>query len=285
MESDFVTPTVVQSIVKAEVDMQISTAKQYPRSLGVFHREAQDMACLSEDIASRCKYALKREGKIIAGPSVRFAEIVLSAWGNARAGSRIVSEDDRFVVAQGFFHDLERNVFITSDVRRRITGKRGRYNDDMIGTTSNAAGSIALRNAIFKGIPQALWSPIMEAVDRTIAGDEKTLTTRRKAALDFVKGMGAKEPFVLAALDVKSAEDVGINELSILKGMITAIRDGESTIEEQFPDPAKIEEKRAEKGMAGLKAAVDSATLPQEGPKEAAGATKTADPTLVLVKK
>lgn len=56
------------------------------------------------------------------------------------------------MTAQGVFHDLERNVAITYEVRRRIVDKNGRrYKPDMIGVTANAACSIALRNAILRG--------------------------------------------------------------------------------------------------------------------------------------
>ncbi|MFN8826683.1 MAG: hypothetical protein ACK501_17070, partial [Planctomycetota bacterium] len=47
---------------------------------------------------------------------------------------------------------------------RRITGKNGRrYSSDMIGVTGNAACSIALRNAVFRGIPRAFWIDIYDA--------------------------------------------------------------------------------------------------------------------------
>ena len=46
--------TAVYLITKAEVDMQISTAKAFPRSLKTFMDEALSMATLTEDIAQSC---------------------------------------------------------------------------------------------------------------------------------------------------------------------------------------------------------------------------------------
>src|SRR5262245_11187920 len=150
------TATALESLNRSEIDIQIATARKYPRSLLKFKNDAEAMACLDEETASSCFYALKRAEKPIEGPSVRLAEIVASAWGNLRSGARIIAEDEKFVVAQGACHDLEKNVAFQVEVRRRITDKNGRrYSDDMITTTCNAACSIALRNAIFKAIPGA----------------------------------------------------------------------------------------------------------------------------------
>lgn len=143
-------------LVKGEIDMQIATAHKYPRSITQFRRDVMDMVTISEAVAQECIYALPRDNKVIEGPSARFAEVVASAWGNSRAGARVVSDQGEFVTAQGVFHDLQKNVAITYEVQRRITGKGGkRYSADMIGVTANAACSIALRNAILKGVPKA----------------------------------------------------------------------------------------------------------------------------------
>jgi hypothetical protein len=104
----------------------------------------------------------------------------------------------------------------------------------MIGVTGNAACSIALRNAVFKGVPKAFWSDIYEAARRAAVGDIKTLANKRKDALDFVQKMGATPDMVVAALGVGGIQDIGLDELATLKGIITAIRDGETTVEQAF---------------------------------------------------
>lgn len=228
-------PAALTLIAKAELDQQITTARAYPRSLKRFVNECLDMATLNENVAAGCIYALPRDGKTIEGPSARLAEIVASAWGNCRAGARVVDEGPEFITAQGVFHDLERNVAITYEVRRRITGRDGkRFKADMIGVTGNAACSIALRNAVFKGVPKAFWSDIYEAARRAAVGDIKTLANKRSDALAYVQKMGATPDMVVAALGVGGVEDIGLDELATLKGIITAIRDGETSIEQAF---------------------------------------------------
>jgi hypothetical protein len=129
--------SLVQMVSKAELDQQITTALAHPRSVKKFRQKCLELATLTAQIADECIYALPRkengQTKMIEGPSARLAEIVAHSWGNCRAGARVVDEGREFITAQGVFHDLETNTCITYEVRRRITGKYGRYNADMIG--------------------------------------------------------------------------------------------------------------------------------------------------------
>lgn len=222
---------------RSEIEQQITTAHKFPRSLKQFRTDVLDMVTLSESIAQECIYMLPRDGKVIEGPSARFAEVVVSAWGNSRAGARVVDDSGDFVTAQGVFHDLQRNVAITYEVQRRIVDRQGRrYKPDMIGVTANAACSIALRNAILKGIPKAFWSEMYEAAKATVGGDIKTLPTRRKAALEAFKKHGVSKEQVFAKLGVKGEEDIGLDQIVLLGGMLTAIKEGDTTAESAFGD-------------------------------------------------
>lgn len=220
---------------KSEIDMQIATAHKYPRSIVKFRQEVLQMVTLNEQVASECIYALPRDGKTIEGPSARFAEVVASAWGNGRAGARVVSDQGDFVTAQGVYHDLQRNVAITYEVQRRIVNRSGnRFSADMIGVTANAACSIALRNAILKGIPKAFWADMYDAARSTAMGDVKTLANRRADALAAFQKYGVTPEQVFAKLGVSGVEDISLEHLLLLRGMLTAIKDGDTTPEQAF---------------------------------------------------
>lgn len=228
---------MVAVISRAEIDQQIATAKKYPRSIKRFVDEALAMVTLNESIAQQCIYALPRDGKTIEGASARFGEIVASAWGNCRAGARVVNEGAEFVTAQGVFHDLERNVAITYEVQRRITDSKGRrYKPDMIGVTANAACSIALRNSILKGIPKAFWEPLYQKARAVVAGDIKTLANKRAEAIKQFAIFGVTEPQILAKLGRQGAADITVDDLVVLFGLLTAIRDGDTTPEQAFAE-------------------------------------------------
>lgn len=227
--------SMVSMISRAEIDQQIATAKKYPRSIKRFVDEATAMVTLNESIAQQCIYALPRDGKVVEGASARFAEIVASAWGNCRAGARVVNETGEFITAQGVFHDLERNVAITFEVQRRITNKSGkRFSADMIGVTGNAASSIALRNAILKGVPKAFWDNLYQKARAVVAGDIKTLANKRAEAIKQFQIYGVTEAQILAKLGREGVADIGIDDLVVLFGMLTAIRDGDTTPEQAF---------------------------------------------------
>lgn len=220
---------------KSEIDMQIATAHRFPRSIKKFRDEALAMVTLNENIAQECIYSLPRDGKNIEGPSARFAEVVASAWGNSRAGARVVNDQGDFVTAQGVFHDLERNVAITYEVQRRIVDKNGRrFKPDMIGVTANAACSIALRNSILKGVPKAFWSDLYEQARQTAIGDVQTLANRRSRALAVLQKYGVVKDQVFAFLGIAGEEDITIEHLATLFGITTALKEGDTTPEQAF---------------------------------------------------
>lgn len=246
--------TSLESMTKAEIDMQISTAKRYPRSIKQFMDTALQMVTLNEEVAASCNYALPRGGKIIEGASARFAEIIFSAWGNARAGARIVNEDARFVTSQGVCHDLQSNTMITFEVKRRVTNKAGKtFDDDMIGVTGNAAASIALRNAILKVIPKAYWQPLYNEARRVSMGDSKTLATRRADALAFMLKFGITLEMILAKFELKGVEDISLEHLSVLRAAATSIKDGEATAESLFPSDKPVDKVASDKGNDAVK--------------------------------
>ena len=223
------------AINRAEIDGQIATARAFPRSVSAFMREAKELVTLDADMAEACIYALPRDGKTVAGPSARFAEIIQNSFGNNRGGARVVAEEGDFIVAQGVYHDLEKNVQVTMEVRRRIVDKRGRrFKPDMIGVTGNAAASIAHRNAVLKGIPKALWLPIYEAARMVAVGDVTTLVDRRAKALAWFQNVNVTPAQVCQKLGVEGPDDIGLPELEILTGLRTAIRDGSLSPEAAF---------------------------------------------------
>lgn len=225
------------AINRAEIDGQIATARAFPRSVSAFLREAKELVTLDADMAEACIYALPRDGKTVAGPSARFAEIIQNSFGNNRGGARVVADEGDFIVAQGVYHDLEKNVQVTMEVRRRITDKHGRrFKPDMIGVTGNAAASIAHRNAVLKGIPKALWLPVYEAARQVAVGDVTTLVERRTKAVSWFQNVNVTPEQVCKKLGVEGLEDIGLPELEILTGLRTAIRDGQRPEEVFAPE-------------------------------------------------
>lgn len=248
-EVTIVSEGVAGAIVRSEVEAQLSAAHKYPRSPKRFLNEAIGLATLTQEVAEACIYSLPRGGKMIAGPSVRLAEIAASAYGNMQIGARVVDAEEREVVAQGVAWDMEKNLRVTIEARRRITNKHGkRYDDDMIVVTGNAAASIALRNAIFRVIPRAYIEQIYNRARLVAVGDAKSLASRRGEVLDRLGKLGVPIERVFSKLGVKGVEDIDLEHLEILIGLGTAIKGGEMPLDEAFPPVAPAPASPAQDG-------------------------------------
>jgi hypothetical protein len=275
---------------RSEIAMQVEFAHRFPRSISTFRKEALAMVTLTESIAGECIYALPRREKdgstkAIEGPSARFAEVMLHAWGNARAVARVVDESGEFVTAQGIFYDSQKNVALGYEVKRRIVDRNGnRFGPDMIGVTANAACSIALRNAILKGVPKAFWAEMYEAARRTVAGDQTSLANKRSNALKAFAPFGVTPEKILAKLGRAGVQDVTVDDLVTLNGFLTSIRDEGVTPEQMFaaddaqqlPAPAsgaldKINQEVTAKSSAAL--------LNKRKPEKVPAAAEPAGPT------
>lgn len=232
-------PALAIALSRTEIDASIATARAFPRSL----RRAMDtmttMATYNPMVAEACIYSLPRGGKQIRGPSIRFAEIVRHAWGNSRDGARVTFVDriERNVECEAMFHDLETNISTSASVRRTIELKRGRQTIDldMIQIAGAAGMSIARRNAILGGIPRFVWEPVMEAVERVIRGDEKTLGERRDAAVSYWAKTGIPTERLLKAIERDSVEAITLDDLVTMTGWRTALKAGETSLDEIFP--------------------------------------------------
>lgn len=223
--------SALATITKAEIDVQISTAHAYPRKLQQFRNKAMAMLTMNRQVAGECFYVIPRAGKTIEGPSVRLAEIVAASYGNLRSGARVVAEEAEFVVSQGICHDLENNVAVTFEVKRKITDRNGdRYNADMIGVTGNAASSIAFRNTVFRVVPKVLWVELYEAARRVAKGDAKTFEVQREATLVGFEKLKVSRKRIFEYLGIDGVQDMNADHLVTLIGIGNAIKSGEASI-------------------------------------------------------
>lgn len=261
--------STMTALARGEFESQMDAAHKYPRQISRVLREAASLAMLNEDVARSCIYGVPRDGKIISGPSVRLAEIMASSYGNMHVASRVVQDTGTEVVARGIAWDIEKNVKIEIETRRRITGKSGRrYSDDMVITTGNAACSIALRNAIFRVIPRALVDQVYAKARGVSVGDAKTLATRRADMVDRLQKIGVPFERIFPRVGAAKIEDIGLDQLEQLVGLGTAIKDGHTTIDEAFPPPEQSTEKAAalETKLKGKKAKGEPDATPAAAP-------------------
>ncbi len=238
---------VLQAINRSEVDMQIATAKQYPRHLPTVLNQIATLATLDAETAEDCFYILRRKGEgggnTIEGLSVRMAEIIAGAWGNLRVQTRIIGNDGKTITAQGVCHDLETNVAVSVEVKRRITDRNGRtYSEDMQVVTGNAASAIAFRNAVLKVVPKAVTKRVIADVKQVAMGQALDLETSRQRMVDYFGKLGVTEELLLEYLELKKREEIDKERVFELRALANAIKEGTTTVQEAFMQP--IEDRR-----------------------------------------
>jgi len=251
---------MLSAINRSEIDMQISTAKQYPRDIEMALKKIKILATIDSETAEDCFYALRRNGDLIEGVSVRLAEIIASSWGNLRVQTRITGNDGRTITATGICHDLESNLAVSVEVKRRITDKNGRtYNDDMQVLNGNAASAIAFRNAVLKVVPKAITKKVLQDIKNIAVGQAFDLETERNRAITFFKSLNVTVEQILEYLKIDDFEKIDQEKVLELRGLATAIKEGTTSIAESFP---KKNDKPSEKQTK-----VDAAMMQSEQPK------------------
>lgn len=220
---------------RSEIDVQIATAKQYPRNLSQVLKNIETLATMDEETAASCFYILRRQGKPIEGPSVRMAEIIASSWGNIRVQARIIANDGKMITAQGVCHDLESNYAVSSEVKRRITDKFGKtFSEDMQVVTGNAACAIAMRNAVFKVVPSALIKKVIGKAKEVSIGEATSLEETRAKMLAHFQKLGVDEKKIFDYLSVSKIDEIDTDMVVELRGLATALKEGTTTVQETF---------------------------------------------------
>lgn len=248
---------VLQALNRAEIDIQIATAKQYPRDINAVLNKIATYATMDRETAEDCFYVLRREDKqgnvnVIEGLSVRMAEIIAGAWGNIRVQARIIGNDGRQITAQAICHDLETNFAVSKEVKRSIVTKRGyTFSEDMQVVTGNAACSIALRNAVLTVIPKAVTKRIINDVKQVALGQSIDLEQSRQNVIQYFAKLGVKQEQLFLYLGVKSAQEIDKQKIFELRATANAIKEGTTTVEECFVKPALEAKKEAQAEAKG----------------------------------
>lgn len=240
LEMEVIPTSGIEAITRAEVDVQIATAHRFPRSMASFKKRALEMATLDEETAASCMYSRPvGGGKFAEGMSVRMAEIVGASYGNLRVGAMIISQTERQVVCRGFAHDLESNFASTSEVVEATIKKDGKpYDERMRVVIAKACLAKARRDATFQVVPKALCKPVETEARRVAIGDASTIAKRRGQVVTWIEKLGIDKARVWKALSIAGEDDIGIDQLTILTGLKTAIKDGEVSVDEAFPAEA-----------------------------------------------
>jgi hypothetical protein len=246
---------------KAIIDMQIATAKQYPRDLKRAIEKCITFVTMDKSISEKMFYTLKKGGKTIVGPSVNLAKIMAQQMGNMRVENRVVGFDATHVTCEAVCFDLETNYAVRTQIKKSIVGSSGRYSEDMCTITANAGNAIALRNAIFNCIGMDLVDKVYNAAKQNFVGDLSDinkLVARRTLLIETIKQNYASHKLtdeeIARAVGKETISHIKEEEIIVLIGLEKAIAEGEQTVETVFrptlrgtPAPPVVGDKSAER--------------------------------------
>lgn len=231
---------------RASIDMQIATAHQFPRSLAKFKENALALVTLDEETAASCLYrrpvGKDRNGQetYAEGMSIRMAEIVAGCYGNLRVGTRTLESTPRYVVVQGVAHDLETNYLSTAECKEATVRRDGKpYDERMRIVIEKAAAAKARRDAIFNVVPRASAKFLEVAAKNLLFGNASSITKWRTRIAAWVKTLGIDAQRVWNALSIEGADDLKQSEIETLIGIQNALKSGDTTLDEAFPEIEK----------------------------------------------
>lgn len=277
--------TALASQAKAAVEARYVMAVRQPRDMDLV-REKLLKECRRPGFAQAAIYH-KPVGQGVEGPSIRFAEAALRCLTNMLPETSTVYDDAEKRIMRVSVTDLEANLTYTKDVtisktveRKRLqrgeTPLKTRVNskgeqlfileatDDDILNKENALVSKALRTLGLRILPGDILDECM-AVCKKVRRDEdaKDPSAAKRALFDAFASLGVSADQIKDFLGHK-AEVLQPRELEELRGLYSALRDGETSWREimdakkpQEPETKKEEPQTGKKtGASAVKAAL-----------------------------
>lgn len=227
---------VEQTRATQEVQAALIIAKRFPRN----EADAYDKimkACKRPVLAEQAIYKLPISGKIMEGPSIRLAEVLIQAWGNAEFGIREISRDNNRSNCEAFCWDKETNImrkepFIVehhieknetvNNVKRKI--KKPVTDPVEIDRLIANRGGRKLRNCILNIIPGDVVDAAVKACRQTmVKGSGEPLSDRVRKAVAAFSELAVSREMIEERLghpvDITTAEEVA-DLLSIYNSLI-----------------------------------------------------------------
>lgn len=243
--------SVMQAQVEASVKARYSMALARPRDFFAVRERILNDARRPSFAA--CAIYHKPIGKGVEGPSIRFVEAALRAMGNVFTETVVTYDDAEKRIVRVSVTDLETNTYYNQDVTIQKTVERSsvkegekyiskRINsygkpvytvaatDDDILNKTNALISKAVRTLGLRIVPGDITDEAIYTARLTMANaDAKDPNEAKRKLVDAFAGRGIKVDELTEYLGHSLDASISPAELSELRNIYSAIRDGETT--------------------------------------------------------
>ncbi len=283
--------TVLAAQAKAQIEARYVMAERHPRDWDVV-RERMLKECRRPGFADVARYR-KPIGKGIEGPSIRFAETAIRLMGNVSVDQMTVYDDREKRIVRVTVVDCETNTPYSSDitveksVERRSTkdgdevlrtrqNKNGQMlyiiaatEDDLL-NKQNALVSKAIRTNGIRLVPGDIVEECMDTILATqLNRDAQDPDAAKRKMFDAFNGIGIGVDQLKLWLGHDAAQ-LSQKEITDLRGIYSAIRDGETTwrevmegIDPKSGPPAEKEKPVAKSAMEAVKEQIKGAKTMQ----------------------
>ena len=282
-------------LMRVQNETMSAVAIQRPRDEELaLQRALADLERLPPEIAKKMQYAIKYTdhgtGRItmVRGPSIQAAVALMRRYGNALGGAITLKEDATGWELEGYFMDLESTIRIGRPYRgSKLYRPRGSKTAVMLPLERQlqafqSAVSKAMRNAILEGLPDYFIATYLARARELAGGGKEDAPAQEKARLGAIEAF-EKLGITLAQLEAYAekpqARWTGA-DVADLRGVWTAIQDGQISVEEAFavdvdPDGTKAPLQDLKDRMAKN---VPPAQPAPTGSPTGVGVTKAGDP-------
>jgi len=233
---------VEQARAVAEVQGAIVVAQQCPRSTNLAVQQMRE-SCAQQGLAERAFFRYSRGGGQITGPSVHLARELARCWGNMQYGITELRRDDQRGESEmlAFAWDVQTNTRATTTFivkHGRDTRDGVKVLTDLRDIYENNAnnGARRLREQIFAILPKWFTEEAQDRCRATLEnGGEKPLPQR---IADLIKAFGdlGVATDQLERKIGRESDKWNAHDVAALTVIGKSIRNGEVTLESEFPD-------------------------------------------------
>lgn len=234
------------SRVAAEVYAAILVAQQVPRDL-VAVQEEMEQLCRLPAMARKAIYKLPKGGKQVTGPTIHLMKELARIWGNTQWGMAELSRTLGKSELLAYAWDAQKNsrssriVVVEHKRDKSDTGPEDLTDMGSIMTNNTSIASRHLRETIATILP--LWF-----VDRAVELCHQTLTgggivpmpQKIRNAVGKYEELGVRKNQLVARLGGRPTNEWDALDLAELLETFSRIRDGLSTVDDEFPTPASV---------------------------------------------
>jgi len=261
VESTTAITKVEQQRAIQEVQAQVILARRFPRDINLARKKILD-ECKRPRFAEIALYQYPRGKKknsagqwvanIVAGPSIRLAEVMARSMQNIKFGVREISQQDGWSDVQAFAWDMENNVIETRDFMVKHVRKSGdkeiKLTDarDIYEMVANQ-GARRMRACILSLIPKDVQDEAQEEVDKTsmnnLAGEKGV--ERIKKMLDKFTALEVTQKMIETKYGVK-LKSLTVENWAELAGIYNSLKDGIGNRDDYFglKDEAQTDTKK-----------------------------------------